>query len=127
MTRRTQQMGEFLREEVVDIIQELGSPAARTVAVAVTTVLAPLTEELLFRGILLKSMRGRRRIMVVTATVFSLFHLIGVTSWPAGILVFVQIFLVGASRADHLLGQDVDVSDRGGSQRSDRFTCPSAV
>jgi membrane protease YdiL (CAAX protease family) len=82
-------------QEVVDIIQQLGSPTARTAAVAITTFLAPLTEELLFRGILLKSMKGRRRIMVVTATVFSLFHLIGVTSWPAGILVFAQIFLVG--------------------------------
>ena len=84
-------------QEVVDIIQQLGSPAARTAAVAVTTFLAPLTEEVLFRGILLKSMtgRGRRRVMVVTAAVFSLFHLIGVTSLPAGILVFAQIFLIG--------------------------------
>ncbi|HJR92208.1 MAG TPA: CPBP family intramembrane glutamic endopeptidase [Acidimicrobiia bacterium] len=84
-------------QEVVDVIQQLGSPAARTAAVVVTTFLAPLTEEVVFRGVLLKSLegRGRRLVMVVTATVFAVFHLIGVTSLGAGVLVFLQIFVVG--------------------------------
>ena len=33
--------------------------------------------------------------MAVTAAVFALFHLVGVTSVGAGVLVFLQIFLVG--------------------------------
>ena len=32
-------------QEVVDVIQQLSSPTARVVAVAVTTLLAPLTEQ----------------------------------------------------------------------------------
>lgn len=84
-------------QDVVEIIQSLSSPAARVTAVAVTGFVAPLTEEIIFRGVLLRSMihRPARRVMVVTSLVFALFHLIGVTSVNAGIIVFAQIFLVG--------------------------------
>lgn len=95
-------------QEVVDLLRGLGSGPARVVAVAVTTFLAPLTEELLFRGVLLRSMETspRRRILIVTSLVFAAFHLIGVTSVNAGILVFAQIFLVGLVLAHVTLRTD---------------------
>ena len=51
----------------------------------------------MFRGVLLRALesKSRRTVMVVTSLVFAAFHLLGVTSVGAGVLVFVQIFLVG--------------------------------
>lgn len=84
-------------QDVADVLEQLASPAARITAVLVSTFVAPLTEELLFRGLLLRSLvgRSRRAVILITALVFSLFHLLGVASLGAGVLVFGQIFLVG--------------------------------
>lgn len=84
-------------QEVAELFSALDGPGARLAMVAISTLLAPLSEELMFRGVLLRALsdRSRRAVMVVTALVFATFHLFGVTSFGAGILVFVQIFLVG--------------------------------
>lgn len=94
-------------QDVVEVLSGLSTPAGRVAMVAVTSFLAPLTEELLFRGVLLNSMVGssRKRILFVTASVFALFHLIGVTSLGAVVLVFLQIFLVGLVLAHVTLGR----------------------
>lgn len=84
-------------QEIADVLVQLSSPAARIAAVAATTFIAPVTEELIFRGVLLRSMIRRPRwlILVVTALVWALFHVLGVTTVGAGILVVSQIFLMG--------------------------------
>lgn len=88
-------------QELIRIFDELDSPAAGVVMVTVTTFLAPLVEELMFRGVLLKAMHGRSRIaiLLVTSTVFGLFHVAGTSSGGAAVLVFCQIFLVGLTLA----------------------------
>lgn len=84
-------------QDVATVLQDLTSSWARIAAVVMTTLLAPVVEELMFRGVLLRSVedRSRRFVLVVTSVVFALFHLIGVATVGAGVLVFIQIFLVG--------------------------------
>ena len=95
-------------QEVAEIFAALEGFGARLAMVAISTLLAPLSEELMFRGVLLRALAGRSRrtVMVVTALVFAIFHLFGVTSIGAGILVFVQIFLVGLVLAHVTLRHD---------------------
>ena len=87
-------------QQVGNALAGLESPAARMAAVAVAVVLAPITEELTFRGVLLKAMqnRSRRVIMVVTSLVFASFHVLGLDPsrmLEAGVLVLPQLFIVG--------------------------------
>ncbi|MEX1126031.1 MAG: CPBP family intramembrane glutamic endopeptidase [Acidimicrobiia bacterium] len=91
-------------QQVGSALASLESTPARVAAVVVAVVLAPVTEELTFRGVLLKAMgnRGRRTIIVVTALVFASFHVLGLD--PANLLeaaavVFPQIFIVGIALA----------------------------
>ena len=46
-------------QEVADQIRLLGGTVARVVMAGVVTILAPVAEELMFRGILLKSLASR--------------------------------------------------------------------
>jgi membrane protease YdiL (CAAX protease family) len=69
-------------------------------AMVTAVVLAPVTEELIFRGILLKTLegRGRRTIMVVTSLDFAAFHLLGLQPsriLQAAAVVLPQLFVVG--------------------------------
>jgi uncharacterized protein len=87
-------------QQVGSALASLESTAARVAAVLIAVVIAPVTEELTFRGVLLKSMgnRSRSMIIVVTALVFSAFHVIGLD--PAHLLeasavVLPQLFIVG--------------------------------
>jgi hypothetical protein len=63
-------------------------------------VLAPVTEEVIFRGVLLKALRKHSQwfIMVTTAAVFSVVHVLGVDFerfWASAALVLPPIFLLG--------------------------------
>jgi uncharacterized protein len=87
-------------QEVGNALAGLESPGARMAAVAVAVVLAPVTEELIFRGVLLKAMgnRSRRMIIFVTALVFASFHVLGLDPsrmLEASVLVLPQLFVVG--------------------------------
>lgn len=84
-------------QDVADTLSQIGSSGARITAVVTTTFVAPLTEELLFRGVVLNllAQRSRRAIILISSLVFAAFHLLGVASLGAGVLVFTQIFLVG--------------------------------
>lgn len=95
-------------QDLTEIFAELDHPAARIAMIATATFLAPLSEELMFRGVLLRSLAHRSRITVllVTSLVFAFFHLAGVASPGAGVLVFIQIFLVGLVLAHVTLRQD---------------------
>jgi len=63
------------------------------------TVLGPIAEELMFRGILLKSLSagGIRRASLITAIGFSGYHLLGLTGdlLTGAILLFPIILIVG--------------------------------
>ena len=91
-------------QQVGSALAGLESTAARVAAVLVAVLLAPVTEELAFRGVLLKAMgtRARSTIIVVTALVFAAFHVLGLD--PARLLeasavVLPQLFIVGAALA----------------------------
>jgi membrane protease YdiL (CAAX protease family) len=91
-------------QQVGSALASLESTAARVTVVLIAVVVAPVTEELTFRGVLLKSMgnRGRKTIIVVTALVFAVFHVIGLD--PAHLLeasavVLPQLFIVGVALA----------------------------
>ncbi len=84
-------------QDLTQLFSRLDSPGARVAMAAIATLLAPVSEELMFRGVLLQAIshRSRRVILVVTATVFALFHVAGTTSGGAAVLVFAQITVVG--------------------------------
>lgn len=87
-------------QQIGDAIAALDTTAARVGAVVVAVVLAPITEELAFRGVLLQTMRKRSNwlAMIVTALVFAAFHMLGLDpgSWvAAAAVVLPQLFIVG--------------------------------
>jgi membrane protease YdiL (CAAX protease family) len=87
-------------QQVGTALSGLETTAARVAAMVTAVVLAPVTEELIFRGVLLKSQehRSKRTIMVVTALVFSVFHLLGLDPsrlLSAAAVVLPQLFIVG--------------------------------
>lgn len=88
-------------QEVSSAIAGLGSTAAKVAAVAISVVLAPVTEELAFRGVLIRALgdRSRRSLILISAAVFSLFHLLGLASSnfvQSAVVVLPQLFIVGA-------------------------------
>lgn len=87
-------------QEVTNAINDLESAPARLAAVLTAVVLAPITEELTFRGVLLKAFqkRGRRTTMIVTSLMFAAFHMLGLPAdqfLEAAAVVVPTIFLVG--------------------------------
>ena len=91
-------------QEVGSALADLESTAARVTAVVIAAVVAPVTEELTFRGVLLKSManRSRKVIIVVTALVFASFHILGLDPsrlLEASAVVLPQLFIVGIALA----------------------------
>lgn len=87
-------------QQVSSALAGLETTAGKVAAIVTAVVIAPVTEELTFRGVLLKSLeqRSRRTVMVVTALVFSAFHLLGLDPshlLQAAALVLPQLFVVG--------------------------------
>lgn len=87
-------------QQVVSTLTGLQSTWARVAAVAIAVALAPAVEEVIFRGVLLKSLERQRRatVMVVTSLVFASMHLLGLEQdkmLQAAALVLPQLFLVG--------------------------------
>jgi membrane protease YdiL (CAAX protease family) len=87
-------------QEVSNAIAGLETTAARLIAVLTAVVVAPVTEELTFRGVLLKvfEKRGRGFTIVVTSLVFAAFHMLGLPGdqfLQAAAIVVPTIFIVG--------------------------------
>ena len=87
-------------QQIGEALSALESTAARVAAIVVAVVIAPVTEEIAFRGVLLKAMSGRSRraAMVVSALVFALFHMLGLDPnrmLEAAAIVLPQLFIVG--------------------------------
>jgi membrane protease YdiL (CAAX protease family) len=87
-------------QEVVDMITGASSQAVKVGLVAAAVVLAPVTEELLFRGVLLKALepRGKRFALLTSATIFSAAHVLGLDLtrlWQSAVVVLPPLFALG--------------------------------
>jgi membrane protease YdiL (CAAX protease family) len=88
-------------QEVADLFADADSSTLLKMALLVAAVLlAPVTEELVFRGVLLKAFedRGRRFVIVMTAVVFSAVHVLGLNVdrlLASAVVVLPPIFLLG--------------------------------
>lgn len=87
-------------QQVGSALSGLETTTARVAAMVTAVVIAPVTEELIFRGVLVKTQEHRspRMTMVVTALVFAAFHLLGLDPsrmLEAAAVVLPQLFLVG--------------------------------
>lgn len=84
-------------QEVSEEIRRLGNTGVRVVMAGLVAVLAPITEELMFRGVLLHSL-GRinpRRALWLSALIFAFFHVFGLTGdFLRGILLTLPTFLI---------------------------------
>ena len=87
-------------QQIVEALSALESSAAQIAVIVVAVVVAPVVEEIAFRGVLLKALSGlsRRRAMVVSAAVFAMFHWLGLDPsriWAAAAIVLPQLFIAG--------------------------------
>lgn len=88
-------------QEIADVISEADSTELIVGLILAAVVLAPVTEELLFRGVLLKALepRGKRFAVVVSALVFSAVHGFGLSlddSWArSAAVVLPPLFIIG--------------------------------
>jgi membrane protease YdiL (CAAX protease family) len=86
-------VGEVPEQEVVQLAEDALSAAERTVVMIGSVVLAPLVEEIVFRGVLLRALLarwGERAAIYATAGIFGAFHLIdpnAVVAVPALVVV----------------------------------------
>ena len=65
-------------QEITNTLLSLEEPWTRVIAFGAVVALAPITEEIMFRGVLLKAIRTQQQWVpvVVTALVFALFHVL---------------------------------------------------
>jgi membrane protease YdiL (CAAX protease family) len=90
---------------VTDLISDPNASTVLKLSLFATAVLiAPLTEELVFRGVLIEALepRGRRFAVVVSALIFSAVHILGLetsTLLAGAAVVLPPLFLVGLALA----------------------------
>ncbi len=87
-------------QEIADTLANADSLALQVTLVAPAVVFAPIAEELLFRGVLLRALESRGKVfaMVVTALVFSSVHVLGLDFeflWQSALVVLPPLFLLG--------------------------------
>ena len=93
-------------QEITDPITPDASATAQIVLVLIVALLAPVTEELMFRGVLyqlLEQRRGFRTAVFGSALLFSSFHMIGLSTENfllAALITIPQLFIVGAVLAN---------------------------
>ena len=87
-------------QEMADIIAGADTPILQIGLVLAAVVLAPVTEELMFRGVLLRALepRGRGMALIVSSLVFTAVHLLGLDLemlWQSALVVLPPIFGLG--------------------------------
>jgi hypothetical protein len=87
-------------QAVAEEIQRLQTSSAKLIMAGAVALIAPVTEELLFRGMLLRTMVARRGVrlgLFLTSVVFALFHLAGSAgnTLRAAILILPLLTVVG--------------------------------
>lgn len=91
-------------QEVAEVIATADTPALQVALVAAAVVLGPVTEELMYRGVLLKALSARGTVfaMVVSSAVFALVHLTGLdteTLLRSAAIVLPPLFILGLTLA----------------------------
>jgi hypothetical protein len=89
----TEDVGQVVGEE----IRRLGGIGTRLLMAGMVAVVAPITEELMFRGVLLQSLSrlSARRGMWLSAIIFALFHVFSLTGdLVRGLLLTLPPFLI---------------------------------
>lgn len=93
-------------QEITNSIPPDAAPSAQILLVLLVALVAPVTEELMFRGVLyqlLEQRRGFRTAVFGSALVFSSFHIIGLSTdnFPlAALITLPQLFIVGGVLAN---------------------------
>ena len=87
-------------QEVADLISDASSLVLKVGLVLAAVLLAPVTEEILFRGVLFNALRkrGDRFAMVVSSLVFAAAHALGLDverMWQSALVVLPPIFALG--------------------------------
>lgn len=87
-------------QDVADIIAGADSTMLQVGLLLAAVVLGPVTEELMYRGVLLRalSVRGDRFALWVSALVFSLIHVVGLNMeafWQSAVTVLPPLFILG--------------------------------
>lgn len=84
-------------QEAVSTMGNLQDPLLIVAFASMVTVAAPIVEELTFRGILMGSARrlGIWWSIIISAVVFSLFHIIGLSDRGAALIALPQILILG--------------------------------
>lgn len=87
-------------QEVADVIAGADSMALRVGLLLAAVVLAPVTEELMFRGVLMRALqpKGKWLAIIVSSLVFASVHVLGLDLellWQSAIVVLPPIFLLG--------------------------------
>jgi hypothetical protein len=97
-------------QAVSDQVQQLGGIGARLAMALVIGVLAPITEELMFRGVLLNALGGfgRRAAITVSALIFAGFHLFGLSGdfLRGAVLTMPTFFVMGVILARVTIRRD---------------------
>lgn len=81
------------QQEVADVLANADTTFLRVALVSAAVVLGPFTEELMYRGLLLKTLQARGKIfaLVVSSLVFAAVHLTGLD--PTQLLASAAVFL----------------------------------
>lgn len=93
-------------QEITESIPQDASSVAQIALILIVALLAPITEELMFRGVLyqlLEQRQGFRSAVFGSALVFSSFHIIGLSTEnfaTAALITLPQLFIVGAVLAN---------------------------
>jgi len=93
-------------QEITNSITPDASAATQIILVLLVALVAPVTEELMFRGVLYQLLEQRRTFRVAvfgSALVFSSFHIIGLSTQNfllAALITLPQLFIVGAVLAN---------------------------
>lgn len=88
------------QQEVADVIANADTTFLRVTLVAAAVVLGPITEELMYRGVLLRSLETRGKVfaMIVSSAVFSAVHITGLDPselWKSAAVVLPPLFVLG--------------------------------
>lgn len=88
------------QQEVADIIANADTTFLQVTLVAAAVVLGPVTEELMYRGVLLRSLESRGKVfaMVVSSAVFAAVHLTGLDTsqlWLSAAVFLPPLFILG--------------------------------
>ncbi|HJQ76236.1 MAG TPA: type II CAAX endopeptidase family protein [Acidimicrobiia bacterium] len=87
-------------QEFTDIVAQADTMLLGLALALALVVVTPVTEELMYRGVLLRALepRGKRFALVVSSVVFSMVHVIGLDMerpWQAAAVVLPPLFILG--------------------------------